>query len=71
MSERDDYLLDPSQAPDPEIAALERALAPLQHRAAPLRQAPPPVRRVRPWLLAAAALLVRSEERRVGKECTE
>ena len=58
MSERDDYLLDPTREPDPEIAALERALAPLQHRAGPLRQAPPPVPRLLPWYLAAAAALL-------------
>jgi hypothetical protein len=61
MSERDDYLLDPSLPPDPDVAALERALAPLRGREVPLRDVPPrapaPSRRRRTWLAAAAAVL--------------
>lgn len=40
MSERDDYLHDPSRPRDPEIEALEKALAPLRWRDAPLRERP-------------------------------
>jgi len=49
-----DYLWDRSGPEDPEIAELERALAPLAHRGAP-----PRVRRVRlrPLAIAAGALL--------------
>ncbi|HEX6811885.1 MAG TPA: FecR family protein [Planctomycetota bacterium] len=61
MSEHDDYLFDPKAAPDPQIEALERALAPLRWREAPLRDAAPQgmrrmPRRAWPWLLAAALL---------------
>lgn len=55
MNERDDYLLDPAAAPDPEVAGLERALAPLRWREAPLR--PSPRRWWGSWLAAAATLL--------------
>lgn len=55
MSERDDYLFDPAAKPDPEVAALERALAPLRWREVPLRAARP--RRAWPLWLAAAAVL--------------
>jgi ferric-dicitrate binding protein FerR (iron transport regulator) len=65
MSERDDYLLDPSQPRDPEIEALEQALAPLQWREQPLRERPPavppavpPRARRWPWLALAAAVLL-------------
>ncbi|HZN41616.1 MAG TPA: FecR domain-containing protein [Planctomycetota bacterium] len=63
MSTHDDYLLDPRATPDPEVQALERALAPLRWREVPLREAEPlrPMkkpRRLWPWLLAAALLAV-------------
>lgn len=59
MSERDDYLVDPAAPVDPEIAALERALAPLAYRPRTWRAMPSrPRRRSLPWLLAAAALLI-------------
>ncbi len=63
MNERDDYLLDPKAAPDPEVAALERALAPLAWRDVPLREdvlaEPTRMRgRRRRWPLLAAALLL-------------
>jgi hypothetical protein len=60
MTGRDDYLFDPAEPPDPEIAALERALAPLRRREVRWREAPPPPARRRwPWFaaIAAAALL--------------
>jgi hypothetical protein len=63
MTEHDDYLLDPNTAPDPQVQALERALAPLRWREVPLREEEPgkrrPVqhpRRLWPWLLAAELL---------------
>lgn len=60
MNERDDYLFDPASAPDPDVAALEQALAPLRWKHAPRAddEAPrAPRRRRRPWfvLIAAAA----------------
>lgn len=61
MTERDDYLSDPALPPDPEIEALERALAPLRWHDQAWRErpsVPPPVaspRRRWPWFLAAAA----------------
>lgn len=59
---RDDYLWDRSGEPDPEIARLEKALAPLAHdgRAPELPAAPVPVRRPRfePRVLLAAACLL-------------
>ena len=63
MSTHDDYLLDPKATPDPEVQALERALAPLRWREVPLQEAEPlrPMktpRRLWPWLLAAALLAV-------------
>lgn len=63
MSTHDDYLLDPKATPDPELQALEQALAPLRWREVPLREAEPvrPIRRPRrlwPWLLAAALFAV-------------
>ena len=63
MSTHDDYLLDPKATPDPEVQALERALAPLRWRDVPLREGEPlrPIekpRRLWPWLLAAALLAV-------------
>jgi hypothetical protein len=64
MSEGSDYLFDRSGAPDPEVQALERLLAPLAHDGRPLPQLPPlpsrrptPSRRRLPLLLAAAAAL--------------
>ena len=64
MTGRDDYLFDPKATPvDPEIAALERALAPLAARPLPVPDAPAavpigrPRRRVWPWLAAAAVLI--------------
>ena len=61
MSTHDDYLLDPKATPDPEVQALEQALAPLRWREVPLREGGPlrPMpqpRRLWPWLLAAALL---------------
>lgn len=61
MSERDDPLFDPTLPPDPELAALERALAPLRWQPRPFDPALLPRRRaprVGPWLLLAALLLV-------------
>ena len=40
MSERDDYLFDKQGAPDPDVAALERLLAPLAHDGRPLPALP-------------------------------
>lgn len=67
MTRADDYLWDPSQPPDGELAALERALAPLRHAGRPLaidrlRRAPAP-RIGRRWrwvaaIAAAAAMVV-------------
>ena len=44
MSERDDALFDPTLPPDPELAALERALLPLRWQPRPFEPAllPPP-----------------------------
>lgn len=63
MNERDDYLFERSGEPDPEIAALERLLAPLRHdgRALPARlpaTVRPDRRRMPPWLAAAALALL-------------
>jgi hypothetical protein len=63
MSTHDDYLLDPKATPDPDVQALERALAPLRWREVPLREGEPArsiekPRRLWPWLLAAALLAV-------------
>ncbi|MGE3175531.1 MAG: FecR domain-containing protein [Planctomycetota bacterium] len=65
LGDRDDYLWDPQQPPDPEIEALERALRPLRRTAPPpgvelLPTAVPrrsPWRRALPAAVAAAALL--------------
>lgn len=58
MSEHDDYLFDPGAKPDPEVAALERALAPLRWRGERMR-APRASRRIGPrWLVVAAAVVV-------------
>lgn len=62
MNDRDDYLWDPTAAPDPELAALERALAPLRHTPAPFVPLPVPVpppvrRRAAAWLVAAVIVL--------------
>lgn len=60
MNEHDDYLLDPRQAPDPEVQALERALAPFVWKGAPRREDPRRLLRMRRhvvWLVAAALLL--------------
>jgi hypothetical protein len=58
----DDYLWDPTTAPDPEIARLEALLRPLAHRPAPLRTefvAPRTLRNaMRPWIAAAATLML-------------
>jgi hypothetical protein len=58
----DDYLWDPTAAPDPEIARLEALLRPLAHRPAPLRAefvAPRTLRNaMRPWIAAAATLVL-------------
>jgi hypothetical protein len=53
----DRYLWDKSGEVDPEIEALERALAPLAHRGGPLRPETRRPRRRWPLLLAAAAAL--------------
>lgn len=61
MSERDDALFDPTLPPDPELAALERALLPLRWQPRPFEPAllpPPRSPRLRPWLALAALLLV-------------
>lgn len=60
MTGSPDYLFDPAAEPDPEVLALERALAPLAWRAAPPRASVPPplARRPRwPWLVAALLLV--------------
>jgi hypothetical protein len=58
----DDYLWDPTAAPDPEIARLEALLRPLAYKPEPLRAdtvaLPAAPFRYRRWLTAAAALLV-------------
>jgi hypothetical protein len=58
----DDYLWDPTAAPDPEIARLEALLRPLAYRPEPLRAATvalPTARfNYRRWLAAAAAIIV-------------
>ena len=58
----DDYLWDPTAAPDPEIARLEALLRPLAYRPEPLRAetaAPPAAHfRYRRWLAAAAVIVV-------------
>ncbi|MFL5606088.1 MAG: hypothetical protein ACJ8AD_06550 [Gemmatimonadaceae bacterium] len=58
----DDYLWDPTAAPDPEIARLEALLRPLAYKPEPLRVdtvAPPTAHiRYRRWLAAAAALII-------------
>jgi hypothetical protein len=58
----DDYLWDPTAAPDPEIVRLETLLRPLAHRPTPLRAelvAPRLARyTVRLWFAAAATLML-------------
>jgi hypothetical protein len=58
----DDYLWDPTAAPDPEIARLEALLRPLAYKAEPLRAETVPLPAAhftyRHWLAAAAALIV-------------
>jgi hypothetical protein len=54
VSEPDDYLFDPQAPVDPEVAALERALAPLRAAPGPWRGQPPlptPARGPRRWPL--------------------
>lgn len=54
----EDYLWDGSGPPDPEIARMERALAPFRHQAGP-RQQPTPARTPRlGWIAAAAAVVL-------------
>jgi len=54
----DDYLWDASGPPDPEVAALEEALAPLRFQAPPPALRPGRGRPPTPWLLLAAGLLL-------------
>lgn len=59
----DDYLWDPTSAPDPDIQKLEALLRPLKHQSEPLRMETLAARpRWRPtaqtWLVAASALFV-------------
>ncbi len=56
MNERDDYLSDPTQPVDREVAALEQALAPLRWRARACPEVALPRRRR--WPLFAAAVAV-------------
>lgn len=62
MSEHDDYLFDPTAAPDPEVVRLEQALRPLRWGEQPWRDVPvtvgPRRRRWWPWLAAAAVVLL-------------
>ena len=58
----DDYLWDPTAAPDPEIERLEALLRPAAYRATPLRAAETPTRRrsirIGAWAALAAATVV-------------
>src|SRR4051812_36237839 len=58
----DDYLWDPTAAPDPEIERLEALLRPAAYRATPLRAAEMPRRRrhlrMGVWAALAAAVVL-------------